>query len=72
MPCEDAPCCGCCDFNNDIASPELAEELDREALDSDEPWDAETDGDALASAGRGTDEDYRHAEDMLCEGYDEH
>ena len=28
MPCEDAPCCGCCDQAGDFASPELVAEIE--------------------------------------------
>lgn len=28
MTCIDAPCCGCCDLNGDIASPELVAEIE--------------------------------------------
>lgn len=61
MPCEDAPCCGCCDPQNDYVSPELADEMDQEEMEMPEDGfltDAEADADVLASAGMGTDEDY--------------
>ncbi len=45
--CEDAPCCGCCGY--EAASDEY------EPLGS---FDCSDDGEALASAGYGTDEDY--------------
>lgn len=71
----DWPCCGC---ENELLTGEDALERMQEeddAQDADEPWDgfqtdAEADGDVLASAGFGMDEDYRC--DMQCEGYDEY
>lgn len=76
--CEDAGCCGCCDPQGDLAFPELAEEIDQADMDA-EPWDgfqtdAEADGDALASAGLGTDEDYEHYlidDEFATEAWDE-
>lgn len=80
MPCEDAPCCGCCTIPTELDRIEAAESW-REIQDAigidgvydDEPWDgfnsdAEADADVLASAGHGTDEDYgdfRDPEDGL-------
>jgi len=81
MSCEDAPCCGCCTPMTEQDQREAEEaywEMEEardcpdndEADDDDEPdgflTDAEADGNALASAGFGTDEDYG-----FCEGYDE-
>jgi len=70
MPCEDAPCCGCCDTQNDYVSPELAVELEEAELY--EPFVDEDDAAALTSAGFGTDEDYADDEYMACEGFDEY
>ncbi len=75
----DWPCCGCGD--DEVLTGQDALDAMNEndvgiAID-DEPWDgfltdAAADGDALAAAGHGTDEDYGFACDMACEGYDEH
>ncbi len=72
--CEDAPCCGCCGSNGmEVLGDEdfhaLENQKDDDARDAatddedcdDEPrgsHDLSDDGDALASAGWGTDEDY--------------
>ena len=69
--CEDAPCCGCCgaedgelpdNFGADGAGDDLNEFADDEPqADDGEPHgshDLSDDGEALASAGFGTDEDY--------------
>lgn len=79
MPCEDAPCCGCCTILTEQDHIEAAESYRemQDAVGIDEPFDdepsesddgvrtdAEADGDALVTAGRGTDED------GLCEGHD--
>lgn len=71
MTCLDAPCCGCCDPLGDYVSPELAAEMDREAMEEPRDGfltDAEADANVLASAGYGTDEDYSCGDEM-CEGY---
>ena len=71
--CEDAPCCGCDEVM--LTGEDALEAIrDDEAYDYDEPFesfDLSDDGDALASAGHGMDEDY-FCDDMQCEGYDEH
>ena len=65
--CEDAPCCGCCPSAAEYYDP--CDEIEAELLggdctqdlgedEDDGMTDAEADGDALASAGWGTDEDY--------------
>ena len=69
--CEDAPCCGCCgseagelpdNFGAEGAGDDCNEFADDEPqAGDDEPHgshDSSDDGDALASAGFGTDEDY--------------
>jgi hypothetical protein len=67
--CEDAPCCGCCGQNDgelpdDFGMPEMGDDMNEFPDDDggdDEPHgshDLSDDGDALASAGMGTDEDY--------------
>lgn len=73
MSCIDSPCCGCCDTDGDLASPELRDEMDQAEFDREE-WEPndEMDGDhesALASV-YGTDD--RFPDDMHCDGYDEH
>ena len=69
-PCEDAPCCGCC---GQVEFAEFEPEMDErdfkpEDEQDDEPSDmsdGEADADALASAGWGTDEDYRGEDSHL-------
>lgn len=60
--CEDAPCCGCDDVVLTGVDALEAIREDEDAAIDDEPdqflTDAEADGDALASAGVGTAEDY--------------
>lgn len=81
--CIDAPACGCCDFNSDIASPELVAEIEA-AWEVDAPCcDCDCDcstgdcgccdcSESHAAASVLADEDCRYQDDMLCEGYDEH
>ncbi len=81
MPCEDAPCCGCCGPNGDGDEYTLDDHLDDLAefgegpddMDDDGMTDAEADADTLASAGMGTDEDYGCYDEMDpdCYGSDD-
>lgn len=66
--CEDAPCCGCDEVM--LTGEDAIEAIrdDEAYMRDDEPFESDDlsdDGDALASAGFGTDEDYQ------CENYDE-
>jgi len=72
MPCEDAPCCGCCTPMTEQDQREAAEaHWEMEELGVGEDMDGDFDS-AMASAGFGTDEDYgMFSDDMQCEGYDE-
>lgn len=64
--CEDAPCCGCCgseagdgELPDNFGAEDAGDDLNEFA--DDEPHgshDLSDDGEALASAGFGTDEDY--------------
>jgi len=62
--CEDRPCCGCGDDTYNLPLVFRAEPFEDDFEDEeydDEPigsYDLSDDGDALASAGFGTDEDY--------------
>lgn len=71
MPCEDAPCCGCCTPMTERDHQEAADSY-REQLEA-EFYDESMDGDhesALATVFP-TDEDCGFYDDMQCEGYDE-
>lgn len=69
--CEDFPCCGCDEVM--LTGEDALEAMRDDEACEDEGYDREPfeshdlsdDGDALASAGFGTDEDYHQ-----CEGYD--
>lgn len=66
MPCEDAPCCGCCPANNEPTNPfedysDFDYDVEFMELDDEPDVDETMDGDfdtGMASAGHGTDEDY--------------
>lgn len=66
MTCEDSPCCGCCDTDGDLASPELRDEMDQAELDREDWYPDEV----HEASVYGTDE--RFPDDMHCDGYDEH
>lgn len=63
MPCEDAPCCGCCGPNGDDSDQWHEQDMSECDGDTDDTGcydmsDVDADADTLKSAGYGTNEDY--------------